>query len=406
MKKLLCVLVCVILALPLCVAEESGKAYDEYDSLCGLAEKYGFKIGICLSASQLSDKEYLSLLARHFNTLTCTNETKAYSMLDQKACKNSEDGMPRMNYTTADKMLAWAQENGVAVRGHVLVWDAYMTTWFFHEDYDDSKPFADQETMRARVKSYIEQVITHFETEFPGLIYCWDVVNEAIGDSAGEYDPYDPRHVRTMRNGESNPFVDYVGTDYIEYAFLCAKDTVEALGADIKLFYNDYNMFYSSKLDPACKLIESINTYATDENGEYRTLIDGIGMQGYIGGYGEQNGCLNTGDITRIANAIRKYASYGLEVQLTEMAVRNYELDKAVEHAEFYAKLFEMFMSINTEESAPLTAVTIWGVNDIPVMNNWNMYSWKLNSPYGGLLTEKNKIKTSFEAVYNVLKGE
>jgi len=33
-------------------------------------------------------------------------------------------------------------------------------------------------------------------------------------------------------------------------------------------------------------------------------------------------------------------------------------------------------------------------------------YTWKLNSPYGGLLTEKNKIKTSFDTVYHVLGGE
>ena len=28
------------------------------------------------------------------------------------------------------------------------------------------------------------------------------------------------------------------------------------------------------------------------------------------------------------------------------------------------------------------------------------------NSPYGGLLTEKNKVKTSFDTVYRVLGGE
>ena len=94
------------------------------------------------------------------------------------------------------------------------------------------------------------------------------------------------------------------------------------------------------------------------------------------------------------------------EVQITEMAVRNYDLDKVKEHAVFYGKLFEMFKSINTQESAPLTAVCIWGINDIPVMNQWNYYSWKLNSPYGGLLTEKNRIKTSFEAVYETLQKD
>lgn len=55
---------------------------------------------------------------------------KAYSLLDQSKSRASSDGMPRMNFSAADKMVAWAQENGLGVRGHVLVWDAYMTPWF------------------------------------------------------------------------------------------------------------------------------------------------------------------------------------------------------------------------------------------------------------------------------------
>ncbi len=406
MKRFVLVLLVLVLSASGCLAEESTQNYDEFGSLYALAENYGFRLGACFSYDQLQDESYLNVMARHFNSITCTNETKAYSLLDQKASRRSKDGMPRMDFSNADRMISWAQKNGVGVRGHVLVWDAYMTGWFFHEGYADNKPIASQEVMRERLKSYIEQVITHFEEEFPGVIYCWDVVNEAIGDNPGEYDAGDPRHIRTVRSGQRNPFLDYVGDDYVEYAFLCASDTVKALGADIKLFYNDYNMFMNSKITPACKLIDSINHYALDENGEYRTLIDGIGMQGYIGGYGEQAGCLNDADIGRIEKAIRTYAARVDEVQITEMAVRNYDLDKAKEHAAFYGKLFEMFKSINTQESAPLTAVCIWGINDIPVMNQWNYYSWKLNSPYGGLLTEKNRIKTSFESVYAALQKD
>ena len=43
-------------------------------------------------------------------------------------------------------------------------------------------------------ESYITQVVTHFEETFPGVVYCWDVVNEAVGDNAGEYKPADARH--------------------------------------------------------------------------------------------------------------------------------------------------------------------------------------------------------------------
>ena len=387
------------------LADVSTRGAEEYSpALRELAEKAGFKIGICLSPNQLRDKAYLDLLATQFNTTTCTNETKAYSLLDQAASKKSEDGMPRMNYRQADQMIAWAQENGIGVRGHVLTWDAYMTDWFFHEDYDSSKPVASREVLLARLESYITQVVTHFETEFPGVIYCWDVVNEAMGDNPSEYAAGDPKHIRTVRSGQPNLFYEYIGADYVEYSFLYARNAAEALNADIHLFYNDYNMLYPDKRNTAKALVESINSFAVDEEGNYRKLIDGIGMQGYMGGYGEQNGCLSDDLITNTKASIKAFADLGMEVHITEMALRNYEEEHIADHAVFYGKMFDMLGKINEELGQNvLTSVTIWGVRD-ETPNPWNTYSWKLNGTLGGILTEKGEIKTSFDAMYDALK--
>jgi len=401
-----------ILMIMLCVlpvfsfAELAGTVSDDYESLYTFAEPYGFRLGGAFSLSDLNNSVYMDFLDDHFNSLTCTNETKAYSLLNLGITKMRTDGMPGMSYANADRMIAWCQEHGKGVRGHVLVWDAYMTKWFFHEDYDERKPLADRETMRARLKSYIEQVITHFEEKFPGVIYCWDVVNEAIGDNAGEWQNGDARHLRTKRNNESNIFRDQVGEDYVEYAFLCARETVDRLGADIHLFYNDYNMFMAQKRTAALALLQSINTYDVDENGEYRKLADGIGMQGYLGGYGEQKGCLSESLITDLKNSIGIYVKKGYEVQITEMAVRNFDQTKADLHADFYGRLFsEVFMKVNTEEDNPLTAVCIWGLVDAPAGAKGN-YVYNMNSPYGCFLSTTYKIKTCFDKVYHVLKGE
>ncbi len=401
----------LILALVFCVlpvasfAEEAGTVSEDYDPMWQLTEPYGFKFGGAFSYSDMNNSVFMDFLARHFNSLTCCNETKAYSLLNQPLSRASKDGMPRMSYSQADAMISWAQKNGIKVRGHVLVWDAYMTQWFFHEDYETSKPLADKETMRARLASYIDQVMTHFEEKFPGVIYCWDVVNEAIGDSGLEYSLTDPRHLRTKRNGGSNCFLEYLGDDYVEYAFLCARNTQEKLGADIKLFYNDYNLFFPEKRAAACALVNSIQSYAKDEEGNPRSLIDGIGMQGYMGGYGTQSGCLDPSIITNVKTSIQTYASKGMEVQLTEMAVRNFDKSKAAEHDAFYSKLFsDVFMQANTEENAPLTAVCIWGLVD--ASGKKGNYVYDLNSPYGCLLTKNYRIKTCFDAVYHTLKGE
>lgn len=202
--------------------------------------------------------------------------------------------------------------------------------------------------MQKRLQYYIKEVITHFEKKYPGVIYCWDVVNEAVADqNVGN----DNRNLR-----KDNQFYKILGSDYVEQSFLYAKNTVDELGAGIKLYYNDYNSFYKSKREEIVNLVKSINSYAKDAKGNTRKLCDGVGMQGYIGGYGTQNGCMNEQNISDIKKSIETYAALGCEVQVTEMAVRNYMGTAAMKkkHAAFYKKLFQMFVDVN-EISAKCT---------------------------------------------------
>ena len=395
-KRWLVIAVCLCLLAGTALSQAEGGLYEA-------AGAYGMKMGAALSFSQMKDKAYLALLEKHFNSVTMTNEMKAYSLLDQKASMAAEDGMPRMNYWAADQMVGWAAEHGIGVRGHVLVWDAYMLDWYFHEDYDTKKPYADAQTIARRTESYIHSVITHFEEKFPGVVYCWDVVNEAVGDNAGEYEPDDARHLRTMRSGGENLFRTYMGDTYVEQAFLYARDCVDELGADIRLYYNDYNAYFQDKAEAVMQLAQSVNHFAKNADGTDRKLLDGIGMQGYIGGYGTQNGCLVDSHLDMIRKAIEGYAALGLEVQITEMAVRNFEKDKAEAHAVFYGKLFEVFKGLYADGANPLCAVSIWGLTDYPTEPK-GTYVYNLNSPYGGLFTEKLEEKEALTRVLDVLQ--
>ena len=398
MKRMLAAL--LMLAL-LCAAVPAFSEV-EMEPMYTLTAPYGFKLGASLSFDQLRNQKYLNLVKAHFNSITTTNEMKAYSLLDQKATLARTDGMPAMNYWAADQMVQWAQDNGIGVRGHVLVWDAYMTDWYFHEGYDSKKPYADKETIKARTEYYITEVVKHFEEKFPGVVYCWDVVNEAVADGPNEYAANDPRHLRTMRSGAVNSFREYMGDDYVSLAFLYARNAVEALGADIKLYYNDYNAYFSDKAAAIRTLIQEVNSSALDENGNPRKLCDGIGMQGYIGGYGTQDGCLVDSHLDMIRDAILGYNADGLDVQITEMAVRNFDLTQADRHAEYYAKLFQVFMALNGKNGNPLNAVTIWGLTDTNAPKG--NYVYNLNSPYGGLVDLKLEYKDAFYKVYEALK--
>ena len=407
------------------VMENKGKkdateAIESYQSLASLGEKYGFKFGTNINEAALKNTELTKLIKYHFNSTTFSNEMKAYSLLSQSASQNAyvdENSPAVMNFTKADSMVAYAVENGLSIRGHVLTWDADMCDWFFREGYKTDGAYVSADVMKNRLKMYIDEVMTHFEEKYPGAIYCWDVVNEAVADNAGEFADDDVRHVRQVRGGKTNLFYDYIGSDYVELAFRYAYETRAKLQAansktNIKLFYNDYNTFATygaNKRDAIIQLVKSVNSFASDGNGGYLKLCDGIGMQSYIGGYGQQSGCMNDNDITLVKNAIEKFAENNVEVHVTELAVRNYDNDAEPEHAAFYKKLVQTYVDINKAQAAgktgPITSLSIWGLFDAPYLSTAD-YSYKMNGPYCGLFTELYQPKQSFKEVYEVLAAE
>ena len=359
-----------------------------------LASKHGFKMGTVINPQQLNKKSYTDMIEADFNSITAGNEFKAYSLLNQGASQQTENGMPAMNYTLADNIAKFAQEKGIGVRGHVLVWDAYMPVWFFKEGYKNDGAFVSSDVMKKRLQYYIEEVVAHFENNYPGVVYCWDVVNEAVADGANEAAAGDPRMIRTSRSGTPNYFYEVIGPDYVELSFKYARQAVNKTNPNIKLFYNDYNTFYSPKREAIGKLIESINK---DEK-----LCDGVGMQGYVGGYGQQSGCMNPNDIKLFGNAIKFYSEMGLEVQVTEMALRNYEKEKASEHEAFYENFFKM-LAAAADEYHTLTCVAIWGICDNPSMPK-NDYSYKMNGPYCGMFNYDCSRKAEYFRVAKVME--
>ena len=407
------------------VVENNGKkdateVMTNYQSLASLAEQYGFKFGTNISSQALSNTELTKLIKYHFNSTTFSNEMKAYSLLRQSASQlnyKNEQSTASIDFTTADKMVEYAKANGLQIRGHVLTWDADMCDWFFREGYKTDGAYVSAEVMKYRLQKYIEEVMTHFEEKYPGVIYCWDVVNEAVADNNGEFAADDVRHVRTVRGGKTNLFYDHIGKDYVELAFKYAYETRKTLGAEdrIKLFYNDYNTFMTygaNKRDAIVELVKSVNSSVSDGQGGYLKLCDGIGMQSYIGGYGQQSGCMNDSDITAVKNAIEKFASIGVEVHVTELAVRNYERsdEREAEHGAFYKKLMQTYVDINKAaqakgETGPITSLSIWGLFDAPYLATTD-YSYKMNGPYCGLFTELYQPKEAFKEVYKVLSGE
>lgn len=320
----------------------------------------GFGInGSNLEYSSVNSPEMNAIAARHFNSTTYTNLMKPCYLLDQEGCKaNLSYGYPEpaLHFGNVAAGLKWCQDNGIKMRGHTLVWHTQVPDWFFREGYDDNGAYVDKATMLIRLESYIKQVLEFVQTNYPDVIYCWDVVNEAVESRYGYYDENSFFQVRTHWDVDGvkteNPWYKIIGEEYVEKTFEFARKYADP---DVKLFYNDYNTFVTNK---------NIAIYNLAEYLQQKGLIDGIGMQSY---YDLTNPKFITGKDC-VYDAILRFAKLGLEIHLTELSLKCDTIDEAnyEKQAERYKQLFTMLLSVDSDNGGPanITNVTFFGLMD------------------------------------------
>lgn len=371
---------------------------DAYVPLKELAK--GFKIGAAIAGSReeyaaIYDADMSGILQKHYNTTTLTNLMKPSYLLDEEGSRNSEDGMPAVKFDTCEKELQFCKDTGIQLRGHVLVWYNQTPDWFFYEDYDTSKKLVDKQTMSRRMESYIKQVVTYVQTNYPGVVYCWDVVNEAVGDD-GKIRKNGNKWMEVYAQGDKS----YSEYDYVKDAFEYARKYV---APGVSLVYNDYNTFEPTKRAEILNMIHTLN--------QDKKRIDAIGMQCPIlprwpeiraseTTSREQDAC--------VEYAVEDFAAEGLEIMITELCVRtdggNTEEEMRTQAAR-YKEMYELFVNMDTDNGgiADITSVTMFGLSD-----SYRIYSddtWRPGdeSRYAWLFDKSCKAKLAFKCVYNVL---
>ncbi|MEN8906147.1 MAG: endo-1,4-beta-xylanase [Clostridiales bacterium] len=353
---------------------------NDIDSLKEVYSDY-FKIGGAATTGEIALKPSKDIFNKHYNSLTPGNELKPDSLLDYDETilylDKNEDGEvnPQVKLSGAKSLLDFARDNNMPVRGHTLVWHSQTPDWFFREGYskDESANWVSKEVMLQRMENYIKNVMDIIESEYPDVeFYAWDVVNEAV----------DPNTETGMRNPGSNNetagkslWMETIGEEYIEKAFEYAR---EYAPDGCKLFYNDYNEYESVKSDFIIGILENLIE---------KDLVDGMGMQSHwIMGYPS---------VSMFETAVRKYDALGLEIQLTELDIKQPDgSDYALtQQAERYKQLFNKLVDLK-EEGLNITNVVFWGVTDAT--------SWLGGYP---LLFDENYIaKPAFYSVIGALK--
>lgn len=331
------------------------------------AFKKDFKVGVAINPYQLKDEETKKIILENFNSITMENGMKPEAILDQRASENSKDGMPAINEENLEECLSLAKDNGLVLRGHCLVWHNQTPEWFFCEKYDAGNAKVNKETMKKRMESYIKKVLSFCQEKYPGVVYAWDVVNEAC--DGGGY--------RTS----SLWYEIYGDESYIEDAFTFARKYADK---DVKLFYNDYNEYMPSKVSTIAELVKKLYD---------KKLIDGVGFQSHWD--------MNYPDTGMISDAMQKYSEIGdLEIQFTEVDMHN--TDDSEEGlkklADRYKEFFEMIVKADREGKANVTSVTFWGLSDDVT---W-LTSFKGEDSYPLLFDESHKKKACYDSVLAV----
>lgn len=320
------------------------------DNIAALKDAYSnyFKIGCACAGSEFAQGATKDLILKHYNSLTLGNELKPDSVLDQALSQKyvqetGDDTVPQISLNEADEMLKFAGENGVPVRGHVLVWHSQTPDWFFKENFDSNGAWVSKEKMTQRLENYIKIVMETLAKDYPDVeFYAWDVVNEAASDAGTIRDAGSNNEV----NGQSAWVKVYGDQSYIPLAFEYARKYAPK---GCKLFYNDYNEYSPNK---QAYIISDILTPLVEKG-----LIDGMGMQSHIS--------MSYPTIDLYKDAIQQYADLGLEIQITELDISEKSNDYAdqLALAQRYQDVFKLYKELK-DSGTNISAVVLWGITD------------------------------------------
>ncbi len=313
-------------------------------------------IGTAVSSNSLSN-----LAAQEFNYVTAENEMKWQYL------QGSEG---KFTFNQADNIVNWANQRGIKVKGHCLVWHSQLAGW------------VEQARGRDRVlsimKKHIETVMEHFGNR----VYAWDVVNEAIATDSdiGEGNA-------RMR---STVFYNEIGPDYIEQAFRIARNFADNNNMkDMKLYYNDYSIDANNDKSKFARIM-------IKDLVDKGVPIDGIGFQMHIG---PPNNIPTAKDVEDNMNY---YASLGLEVLISEWDI-NLCGNRVTKEQQLQLYYDITKICVNQQKCV---AITFWGIND---QNSWLNF-WNGALCNGGnsqsLLFSNDQKKDTYYRVLNALNGK
>ena len=313
-----------------------NQAVSHSTTLADEANKRDFYVG----AAVYNDSLLHHMVKDHFNSVTPANALK-WGWLVPK------NRVTEYDFSTADSIVNNAIENGVRVRGHVLVWGRALD--FFHnpdlseilEDLDEQEI---RDTLEYLIYNNIETVLNHFR----GRISTWDCVNEPLEVFNGKLD--------------NNILYKYLGKEYIANSFRWAHK----VDPSVTLFLNEQFNTYDSKKAKAFLLL-------CQELIEDKVPIHGVGIQAHA--------MFTIPELDAFQDFLAELRKMGLKIEITEMDARLRLFAKEVDPFQVQGDYFREFASICLDNPA-VEGITIWGINDPGWFDSLGAFNWhKPNDP-------------------------
>lgn len=179
-----------------------GRKRREPAALGEIAAANGILFGTAYDADVLTKPDFSQLYVRQARIFTTNNFLKFGSL-------RREEGTA--DFAEADKLIGFAREHGILVRGHNLIWNDWTPDWLRNSSSEHIAYWLDR---------HIDEVVSRYA----GRLHSWDVVNEPFWPAHGNAGGY-----------RSGPWFSAMGKGYI----LRALKRARAADPSVKLVINE-----------------------------------------------------------------------------------------------------------------------------------------------------------------------
>lgn len=334
--------------------EETGELPQLYRAYEGL-----FTIGLDALQVDVTDAKRQAVVKQQFNSISCKKDLSPDTLMDYEATRASGD-LTRiaLDFSGADVILKFAQENNLPVRGPRLITNE-TPAWAFTKDFSEDQivtitaedgtetttiEYASADIMLARMENYIKDVITYCNTNYPGLVVTWDVLDDII--NTGE------NHALKYR--ESSYWHQTIGEEYIIKACEFAR---KYAAENQKLFYSQDALDEVACRNAAAALIDILKK---------DNLIDGVAIQAHY--------APGSPNVFLLNDTFKKIYETGLEIHITEFYADSndgnskdddYTFEELLERvAKRYKNLMTTFVGYDRDKSYDIVSITFEGLSD------------------------------------------